>query len=249
MEIPTLSPDDRARLMLNLPTLANRWVDFAGIRYPIMHLGVGDLEQFRAAIAPIETLYMELEKADLPFIPFIRAYREEIHNLLVDRVPKAAAIVLGLTEDTVITSCCPLGAFSAVIAQWLHNQEIGALQGLFPSPDGEQEVELEGDPSASNPLSIVQKMASAYHWPEADILKMTVPKIYLMGNDAAWSYAKIKAEKPEQGKTLKKAPIIINGKKRENFKGMTPDEYRDYLAGIGMDVRDQGHVVSSRPIG
>jgi len=229
LELPTLSPNDRARLMLNLPNLANRFVEFNGVSYPILHLGIGDLEQFRAACTPLEELYLEFVKSELPFTAFLEVYNDEIVEILIKAVPRTASIVLGLPEAAVIASGSPLSAFSAVLAQWLHNQEIGALQALFPPPpDDEPEKELAGDPSAMNPLSVVQKMASAYHWPEDAILKMTLPKIYLMGNDSAWSYATIKSDSTR----TKKKPIIAGGKKQKNFDNMTAGDYKQYLNNV-----------------
>jgi hypothetical protein len=229
-----LSPADKARLMLNLPSIANRFVEFDGKRFPVVHLGIGDLEQFRAAVAPIETLYLQFANSERSLIEFMQLHAKEIAEMFTKDVPKAASIVLGLPEGTLMAPCAPLSAFSVVLGQWLHNQEIGALQGLFPPPpDDDEERELEGDPSAMNPLGIVQKLASAYHWDQEQILKTTVPQVYLMGNDAAWSYARIKSDSPSSS-TSKRKPIIVNGKKRSGFEGMTSAEYQQYLAGTAL---------------
>jgi hypothetical protein len=233
-EPETLSPADKARLMLNTPELANRWVEFQGKSVAILHLGIGDLERFRAATAPIEALYLKFAQSERSLVEFMLLHEREFVEMFTKDVPKAAAVVLGTIEGAVIASCCPLGAFSLVLGQWLHNQEIGALQALFPPPpDDDEDRELEGDPSANNPLAIVQKLASAYHWEKDAIMKTTVPQVYLMGNDAAWSYARIKTDSPS-GSAPRRKPIIVDGKKRLGFDGMSAAEYQKYLAGTAL---------------
>lgn len=224
MSSQPLSVKDRARLLLNSAELANRSVEFGNKTYPILHLSVGRLEKFRAAIEPIERLYMDLAGIDLPFINAIQLEHDRCVEVFKTAIPLAASIVLNIPEDEVRAKCNPIKTFEIVLAQWIHNLEISHLQDVFPHPDDDEYD--SSDPNEGNPLSIIEKLASAYHWTYEEALSRTIPQIYLMGVSSAWSYEKIK------NGDSKKAPIQVEGKRFNNFKDMSAGEYNEYLKSV-----------------
>ena len=210
---------DRARLLLNTVDLSNRWVDFGELRYPILHLSIGDLERFRAVCTPIEELYLEFSKSELPFIDFISVYRDEILEIFQNNVPDAASIVLRLPTTKIVAVNRPLEAFHAILHQWVHNLELGWLHTAFPAPESDFDEEV--DVEHQNPLSTVQKLMSAYHCSFEDAISRTTPQVYLMGVDAAWAYENIKKDKP------KKLAMPKQGTQK-----MTAAEFKEYLTNI-----------------
>lgn len=228
---PVLNPQDRARLVLNTPDLANRSVPFGKGTIPVIHLGIGPLERFRAACVPIEDLYKKMCEVDIPVPQFLKLYKEECLQILTVSVPRAAAVAMGCSEKDIRRYCRPLDTLCVILSQWLHNQEIGKLQELFPHPESDDEE--TDDPNLGNPLSIVERMASVYPWSFDELLSRTVPQIYLMGVSSAWAYEKAKASsdtpnRPGKPKT-NRMPIEVDGQKHPNFKKMTADQYREYL--------------------
>ena len=215
-----ITPTDRARLMLNLPDLANRFVEFAGVKYPILHLSIGDLEQFRAACAPIEAMYLKFSQSEMSLLNFMEIYTVDLEKIFIENVPIAAGIALRLPTTKIVASNHPLEAFTAILTQWVHNLEIGALQKAFPAPESDDKE--KDDQDHQNPLSTVQKLMSAYHCSFEDAISRTTPQIYLMGVDAAWSYENIKTEGKKKHTT--KAPPVKDGKRWK-----TAEEYRQYL--------------------
>ena len=211
---------DKARLLLNSPNLANRWVEFGNEKLPILHLSIGELEQFRAYCAPIEETYLKFADSELPLTDFLVLYRDQIIEIFQHSVPEAASIALHMPTTKIVATARPLEAFHAVLAQWVHNLEIGRLHEAFPAPQSDSDEESTLD--QGNPLSTVQKLMSAYHCSFEDALNRTTPQIYLMGVDAAWSYESIRADKS-------KKRSIPNLKKDGKLDG---NAYAQYLQGI-----------------
>lgn len=212
---------DKARLVLNSPELANRWVEFAGVRYPVLHLSLGALEQFRAFCAPIEALYLKFSESERSLVEFLSLYPIDVFTVFRNSVPQAASIVLGIQTAKIVAVARPLEAFQAVLAQWVHNLEIGALQTAFPAPENDPDEQTT--PDYGNPLSTVQKLMSAYHCSFEDALSRTTPQVYLLGVDAAWSYESMKPE----GKTRSRRTPTPPTKGGKRWK--SADEYRQYL--------------------
>lgn len=215
---------DKTRLLLNSTELANRWVEFCGERRPILHLSLGDLERFRVYCVPIEALYLRFAESERPFTDFLALYADDVISVLQESVPEAAAIALRMPTTKIVAAGRPLEAFHAILAQWVHNLEIGALQTAFPAP--ESDPDEKDTPDQGNPLSTVQKLLSAYHGLSMKAaLKLTTPQVYLLGVDAAWTYESVKSDGK---KTRRTAPPAKKGEKR--WKSAA--EYQAYVQGL-----------------
>lgn len=234
-----LSAADSARLLLNTPRVANRWVWVAGRRYPILHLSIADLAEFRAHSVSFENFLAAAEREG-GFAKVIHAHTREVRLLLDENVVWAAALALGLPETHVRQmGAHPLELLIAIGEQWIHNLETDYVRRLFPMPedddddDDDADEALDGDPSAENPLAIVERMASGFHWPPRETLSLTMPQVYLLSNSSAWSYARTRRRAdrdPDAPDKPKKQKLEVAGKRFKRIRDMTREEYQAYLA-------------------
>lgn len=242
-EVDTLTPADRARIMLNTPDLANRFVEFGGQSLPIIHLGIAQFERFKAACSPIEELYKLFCESELPIVDFLRIYADESREIFLNYVPRGAGIATRTTTDSIREYCRPLEGLAIVLSQWLHNMEIVRLQTIFPHPEGDSN--LPADPNAGNPMTILERMATSYPWSRTELLEVTGPQVYLMGVSSAWAYERAKSESDtdhsKNGKNLRKP-----NKPAKDFKKMKLNEYKNYLASVGLLETEDGSI--SQPI-
>ena len=236
---PRICASDRARLLLNTPETANRFVWFNDRLSPILHLPLHKLERFRGATEPMEEL-MSLG-FEVGFKEIIFSNRKAVNEIMKTNLVEAAAIVLNITNDEVRSSGTgPMAVLSIVLEQWVHNSEAEVIKKIFPMPPNDKDdIELEDDPSEDNPLALVEKMASGYHWPLEKSLELTLPQIYLMGNSSAWSWHKseIKSEdgdSPRKARHTMKVPKEVDGKSFKSFKEMTSTQYKQYLQDVGL---------------
>jgi hypothetical protein len=222
-----LSAADAARLMLNTPDLANRFVRVGKKKFPILHLGLGSLQRFRAAIGPLEEVYSQFANSNWPIKDFLEVYRREIVGMLKEAVPLAASICLGLSVEELKRLGSPVSLLNVVISQWVHNNEIAKVQQMFPHPDEDDEPQ-ESD---GNPMAIVERLQSAYHISEAEALSYTLPKIYMRGQSAAMSYKRAEdaAKKDDDDKPSSKPKgVSFEGKQYKSVNDMPQDIYLRY---------------------
>jgi hypothetical protein len=243
-----LSAADHARLMLNTPETADKWIRIGEDQVLILHLGIGDLKRFEAAFEPIGKIYDEFVASNMPVADFIILNRDEIIRLQCEHAPKAAAIILGVTPAEARRIGSPLELLALVVAQWNHNLEIGQLAVLFPHPDGEDEEDGDND---GGPLATVERLMSAYHGMTYEAaLQQTAPQIYLMGYSSAVAYKKLENKheaerdtskgKPAVGKKAKRG-IFFEGKWYKRPKDMGAARYKRYLGqGMAAAYQDKG---------
>lgn len=238
----TLTAADRARIMLNTPDLANRFAEFGEATIPIIHLGIAQFERFRAACTPIEEFYKTFCESELPIVDFLRIYSDEAKQIFNVDVPKAASIATRTLVEYIYATCKPLQALAIVLAQWMHNLEIVRLQNIFPHPDPDS-TEFS-DPNVGNPMTILERMAASYPWSKTELLEVTGPQVYLMGVSSAWSYERAKSDSDH--KPTPKSKVKSNNKPDKKFKAMKLNEYKNYLASVGLMQSEDGSI--SQPI-
>lgn len=241
MEIrkPRISAKDRARLLLNTPETANRFVWFDGSKVPILHLPLGKLEMFRGATEEIEQLlHCGFSEG---FNATLMGNKKLVNHLIKTDLVSAASIVLN-TPVTVIkkSGYGPMVILAIVLEQWVHNSEAEVIKKIFPMPpDDKQDIDIPDDPSEDNPLSLIERMASGYHWDIDKAITLTLPQIYLMGSSGAWSWHKstLKSESGDEVHPARRSSIKLDkrvgDKKFKSFKEMTSKEYRQYMAEVG----------------
>ncbi len=238
---PRISAKDRARLLLNTPDTANRFVWFCGRLIPILHLPLGKLERFRGATEEMEQILFSGFREG--FSVTLQANKKRVNELLKTDLVLAAAIALD-TSPTEIKSAGygPMEILTMVLEQWVHNSEAEVIKQIFPMPpDDKQDIEVPEDPSEDNPLSLVERMASGYHWDLDKAIKLTLPQVYLMGSSGAWSWHKseLKSKQDDNDphparRNAVKLEKQVGDKKFKSFKEMTSTEYREYLQTVGI---------------
>lgn len=245
-----LTQSDHARLMLNTSDVANRYVRLKGKSYPILHLGIGKMAVFKAEFEWVERLYQEFVQSKKTLSDFLFTYRDELYELLVDHLPKAAAAILNTTEDRAKALGTPLELLNLVLSQWVHNLEIIRLKTLYPHPEDSDEPEDETD----NPLAVVERLMAAYNGMTYEAaVAHSVPQIYLMGQNSAVAYKKLeektgtdKKGKPAVGKKDRRG-IYFEDQWWKNPKAMGAERYKRYL-GLNMQAAMQGKKGNFAPI-
>jgi hypothetical protein len=231
-----LSVADQARIMLNTPETANRFVVLNGVEYPILHLGIGDVALFKAAFEPLDKLYRAFVQSQLPIVDFLLSYKGDLNFVFSEAVPRVAGIVLRLSPKQATGLGSPLELLNLVIAQWTHNLEIIKIRELYPHPDEDDDY----DESDSNPVSLVERLMAAYHGMTYEgALRHSIPQVYLMGQSSAVAYARMEEESESNTKSngkrratpKKKKGIMFEGKYWPNPKSMGAARYRRYLGG------------------
>lgn len=155
---------------------------------------------------------------------------ELVYAIMTEDIPRAAAIVLDMAEDDVKSlGAHPSDLLTAVISQWLHNLEIESLRRIFPMPPKkDDDEEMEGDPSDDNPLAIVEKLASGFHWSFDDAKKITMPQMYLLSNSSAWTWHRHESKNPsDEGD-----PSTKRKKTDKPIHKMTAREYKNHVREI-----------------
>lgn len=197
-----LSLRDRARLQNNLARDANRHIMVGGRRRPVLHMSVRDLESFRHFTKPLEEILYYLLNEQVDFSLYAIEFREIHAHLLKNEVVQAAALVLGAKPGKLKRTSTPFELLNVVVEQWMHNLEIAALRERFPYPPPDEEEDqftdeqlgTTGDPNGDNPTAFVEGLCEKYGWFYTDVLKMTVPQIYLLSCQAAWKAYRLKRE-------------------------------------------------------
>lgn len=238
---PRISAKDRARLLLNTPETANRFVWYRGKLWPILHLPIGRLERFRGATEEIEK-FLQAGFAN-GFEETLAANKKFANEQMKTDLVSAAAIALNVTEEDVKTSGHgPMEVLTIVLEQWVHNSEAEVIKKIIPMPpDDKDQLDVPDDPSEDNPLSLIERMASGYHWDVEKSIQLTLPQVYLMGSSGAWSWyrSELKSKNndndvPAPRRHAVKLDKRVGDKTFKRFKDMTAAEYREYLNTVGI---------------
>jgi hypothetical protein len=224
---------DLARLRTNDPRLANRFIELEGIKFPILHLSLADLDIFRALTEKLDDLFSAI--ANETFFKLLNDQSYELIDFMNNDIPVAASLTLHISAQECKLQFSPITLLRVVMKQWLHNFEIDRVQKLFPMPkDDENHEDLPEQPQG-NPCSMDERLCSNFHWTLEQSQAITFPQAYLISNESAWSYAKIKAnsDNPKGKKVTAQAPSKKGAKRFIERFGDTPQEqaenYRKYM--------------------
>lgn len=232
-----LTPSDKARIMANDVESANRFVWVGDRMLPILHLSIVDLERFKAAVLPLERLVEE--GLDRGFSNILQNHKDI--DGLKRSVLLSASIALRMSVDEIrLCGEHPLSLIGIVLQQWAHNFEIEEIRKRFPAPppdkdDKEAREPHPADPTEDNPLSVVERFSSSFHWSYNDILKLTMPQVMLISSSSSWSWyqSRQRVDKESDGSNAVSSkpvelPKMVDGKKFDKLKDMTADQYRRY---------------------
>jgi hypothetical protein len=220
-----ISARDRARLTSNLPEDANRFAWVGDRRFPILHLSIQDFERFQGAVERLQQTM--LDAVDIGWKHALFDDPDLVLDVMLDDIPRAASIALHMSIDDV--KCLgghPADLLAVVIQQWIHNLEMESLRKIFPMPPKkEEEEDLEGDPTDENPLAIIEKLSSGFHWSFEEAKRITMPQMYLLSNSSAWTWHRHDVKNPEDstdGPVKKK-------KTDKPIREMTAKEYKNHV--------------------
>lgn len=229
-----LDLENRARLLTNSPDMANRWVSIAGTQYPILHLGIGNMEIFKSKVAKLESYYSSLAESELGLVEFLDIYGDDVVNLLENSIPHAASVCIGVSQKELKKKATPIELLTIVISQWAHNMEIGTIRDIYPFPDSDDDDDEE---YKDNPMTIVERLMSGFHCSKEEAMRFTYPQVYMMSVSNAESYerAKRSAENESGDKSSSnmgrlKSKIEWKGRVYNHPKEMPRDEYKQYMA-------------------
>jgi hypothetical protein len=193
-------------------------------RFPILHLSIQNFERFKGAVERLEDLMIEATEVGWNRALFSKP--ELVYEIMTEDIPRAAAIALAISVDEAkALGGHPSELLAAVLGQWIHNLEIEHIRKIFPMPPKkEDEEDLEDDPSDDNPMAILEKLASGFHWSFDEAKRITMPQMYLLSNSSAWSWHRHDTKDPDDTEAAPRRK-----KTNKPIHKMTAREYKNHV--------------------
>jgi hypothetical protein len=149
-------------------------------------------------------------------------------------IPRSAAVALDVSvEEIKSLGAHPADLLSVTISQWVHNLEIEDIRRCMPMPPADEETtEVEGDPTEDNPLALVEKLASGFHWSFDEACRITMPQMYLLSNSSAWTWHKHDKKRDAEDRGSTNDRPSERKKLSKPIHKMTSKEYREHVREI-----------------